>query len=157
MTLELATCSYRDFDPAMGVPVQISIGRPKFPLRYDLTEQVRSLMPWGLLGADDFVCRYRERLEQIEPGVLTGTFASISERHGGARLVALCFEDVHAGQFCHRRVFAAWWHERTGQPVPEVEPPEATYPAKGQNSKGGSARPTQLRLLGEDATRKEPR
>jgi hypothetical protein len=43
--------------------------------------------------------------------------------HGERPLALLCFEDVHAGQLCHRRMFAAWWHEQTGELLPEYESP----------------------------------
>ncbi len=124
MTLDLATARYSTFIDAMGVPVQTSIGRPKFPLRYDLTEQAKRLMPWGLLSADlseaDFTAHYRARLDKVGVDALRRLFYVISGRHGGARLILLCFEDVNAGKFCHRRVFAAWWEERTGHHVPEL-------------------------------------
>jgi hypothetical protein len=136
MTLELATARYADFILPMGVPVQTSIGRPKFPIRYDLTEEAKRLMPWGLVGKGmsdvDFTDHYRARLEKAGPDALRRLFYGISGRHGGARVVLLCFESVHAdlaitrtqrggiGQFCHRRVFAAWWEERTGHHVPEL-------------------------------------
>jgi hypothetical protein len=117
----LATGRYATFRPSMGVPVQISLGRPKFPLDYELHEEIRELMPRGLLGKElseeEFTRRYRDRLDL---GALRAQFDAISKRHDGKRLVLLCFEDVKAGQFCHRRVFADWFHERTGQRVPEV-------------------------------------
>jgi hypothetical protein len=98
MTLELVTARYATFTPAMGIPVQTSIGRPKWPLGYDLTEQAKRLMPWGLLSADfseaEFTAHYRARLDKVGPDALRRLFHAISARHGGARLVLLCFEDV---------------------------------------------------------------
>jgi hypothetical protein len=141
---ELATSRYADFTPAMGVPVQTSIGRPKFPIRYDLTEEVRDLMPRGLFGKDlsetEFTARYRGRLDKIGVDRLRRQFDAISRRHGGERLICLCYEDVHAGQFCHRRIFADWWQERTGQVVPEVEDPQLRLD------------PQQLRLDNQEGT-----
>jgi hypothetical protein len=112
----------------MGVPVKTSIGRPKFPIPYELTEEVRRLMPWGLFGtnlsADEFTAGYVERLEKVGVVALLRQFDAIARRHGGARLVLLCFEDVLAGKnrarFCHRRVFADFWQAETGQDVPEL-------------------------------------
>jgi hypothetical protein len=35
----------------------------------------------------------------------------------------LCFEDLtKPGLWCHRRPFANWWLENTGEVVPELEP-----------------------------------
>ena len=106
----------------MGVPVQTSLGRPKFPIDYELREQVRELMPAGLLklSGDQFIRRYRERLDKLDLDALRRQFATISKRHDNARVVLLCFEDVRAGQLCHRRVFADWFLERTGERIPEL-------------------------------------
>ena len=39
------------------------------------------------------------------------------------RLVLLCYEDLtKPGLRCHRRLFANWWCENTGDVVPELEP-----------------------------------
>jgi hypothetical protein len=120
----LATYRYATFRPSMGVPVQTSIGRPKFPLDYELREQVRELMPRGLFGTDlsgdEFTRRYRERLDKLDLDALRAQFDAISKRNGHKRVVLLCFEDVHAGKHCHRRDFADWYYERTGQRIPEL-------------------------------------
>lgn len=120
----LATSSYKLFRPSMGVPVQTSIGRPKFPIDYELHERIRDLMPWGLLGKelsnDEFTHRYREQLDRLDLDALRTQFDAISKRHDGKRVVLLCFEDVRAGKLCHRRVFADWFRERTGQRIREV-------------------------------------
>lgn len=130
MTVELATGRYSTFDPSMGVPVAITLGRPKFPLRYKLEHEARRLAPWGLFDVkdpDEFTSRYRERLDKLDLDALLMKFEAISAQHGGLRAVLLCFEDVHAGQFCHRRVFAEWFERRTGQRAPELEIPAITH------------------------------
>lgn len=119
----LATARYATFKSSWGVPVQASVGGPKFPIDYELREEVRELMPRGLLSVSDpaeFTRRYRERLDRLDLDVLHAQFHAISGRHGGKRIVLLCFEDVRAGELCHRRVFADFWIERTGQDVPEL-------------------------------------
>jgi hypothetical protein len=41
--------------------------------------------------------------------------------HGSEGVVLLCFEDLtKPGEWCHRRSFAAWWDEKTGQKVDEL-------------------------------------
>ena len=108
----------------MGVPVQTSLGRPKFPLDYELHEQVRELMPRGLFGKglseDEFTRGYRERLDRLDLDALRAQFDWISKRNGHKRVVLLCFEDVRAGEHCHRRDFADFWFERRGERIPEV-------------------------------------
>ncbi len=120
----LATGRYATFRPSLGVPVQASLGRPKFPIRYELHEEIRELMPRGLFGKElseaEFTGRYRQRLDQLDLDALRAQFDAISKRNGHKRVVLLCFEDVHAGEFCHRRVFADWFQESTGQSVRDV-------------------------------------
>ncbi len=102
------------------VPVGISIGEPKFALGYECVKLTR-LAPWGLRELDDdhlFAALYRDRLDSIGVGMLRSRFHSISAAHDGRGLVLLCFEKP--GVFCHRRVFADWWTEQTGQHVPEL-------------------------------------
>jgi Protein of unknown function, DUF488 len=122
MTVEIATCSYSIFQPFMGVPVCTSLGRPKFPISYELTESVGALKPWGLIDksipAAEFSARYRARLDKVGTATLSRIFHAISRKHGRARLVLLCFE--RPDQPCHRRTFADWWTEQTGQEVPEL-------------------------------------
>lgn len=117
----LATASYATFRPSMGVAVQTSVGRPK-RIDYEAREQVRELMPYGLLKlrGDEFRRAYRARLDKLDLDALRAKFDAISKRNGHKRLVLLCFEDVHAGQHCHRRDFADFWLERTGQRIPEL-------------------------------------
>ena len=78
--------------------------------------------------------------------MLRAKFEVISDRHGGRRLVILCFEDVLAGHFCHRRVWAGWWHERTGQSVPELEPGGGRDPAISDKPQFGRVGAAQLDL-----------
>jgi hypothetical protein len=122
VSVDLATASYRSFHPIMGVPVQTSIGRPRFPLRYELADEVRALMPWGLFGKGlappEFVAHYRARLNKTGVDKLRRVFYAISAKHEGARLVLLCFE--RPDEFCHRHVFGRWWEDNAGQPVVEL-------------------------------------
>jgi hypothetical protein len=127
VTVELATGRFSTFRAEAGVPVAITLSRPKFPLPYRLEHEARRLAPWGLFDVKDpaeFTRRYRERLDRLDLDALVAKFEAISAAEGGRRLVLLCFEDVHAGQACHRRDFADWFEERTGQAVPELVKPE---------------------------------
>jgi hypothetical protein len=58
---------------------------------------------------------------------LTRRFASVAAETGSDYLVLLCFEDLRkTGVFRHRRVFADWWEERTGQLVREIPDPQTS-------------------------------
>jgi hypothetical protein len=124
VTVELATASYRSFIPQMGIAVATSLGRPKWPLSYELVEEVHALKPWGLMEVPDseFNERFRARLEKTGVAKLQRVFHAISGKHKGQRLVLLCHEQVLGpkAKCCHRRDWAEWWRERTGQVVPEL-------------------------------------
>ena len=123
MTIQLLTGRYPTHKAKHGVAVATSIGKPRWPLPYDLDHEVRDLMPWGLFGEDlpwpEFEAAYRARLDRIGVDRLQRQFNAITDEHPGRAVVLLCWEKP--GEACHRRVFAAWWQDRTGQDVPEVE------------------------------------
>ncbi len=123
MTPRLLTSRYASHRAEHGIAVATSVGRPKWPLDYELDHELRDLAPYGLLHRnlpwDQFEAGYRARLDRVGPDRLRAQFDAI--QHGGRPLVLLCFEDVHAGQPCHRRIAAAWLEEHGFGPVPEVE------------------------------------
>ena len=109
-------------DRADLVKVGITQGDPRFRLGYDLAANLRALAPprsiWGL-DQETFRTRYTASLDEI--GV-DGVRSMLERAGGGADVVLLCFEDLNEpGKFCHRRVFAEWWEEKTGEAVPELE------------------------------------
>jgi len=107
----------------MGVSVGITLGRPKFPLAYEIAAEIDELKPRGLFhirNAAEFDRQFRARLDQIGVDALTRRFEAIAQH--GERLVLLCFERA-GDESCHRRSFARWWQDRTGQTVREAEPP----------------------------------
>ena len=122
--VELATSSYRQFKLGMGVPVRITLGKPRFRLSYSY-EEIRLLAPtpriFGL-GGGDFDHEYRKHLEKIGVERLETIFEEVAGRHDSGRLILLCFENVLAGETCHRRTFARWWEEQTGEAIPELNP-----------------------------------
>jgi hypothetical protein len=117
----LATCSYRAYVPAMGVPVITSLGVPRgFPP----AERLGSLMPYWIFGNDAYDAdpeaarkAYRHRLHQRSAHILD-RLAELSEKYPDQLLVLLCWEaDVTA---CHRGWAAQWLHDRHGIDVPEI-------------------------------------
>ena len=99
-----------------------SVGMPRFPLGYELAGSVGMLAPYGLLKIDDldvFTPLYRERLDRYGTRKIERVLRSLAAGADAAGVVLLCFEDI-AESWCHRRVFAAWWQEQTGQNVPEL-------------------------------------
>lgn len=131
----LATCSYREYRPEMGVPVRISLGRPRWwTTPIPDSASIPELTPRGsYLNAPepDFLEAYDAQLSRYGTGHLQARFAAIAGVHGEP-LVLLCFENLATGDLCHRRQFAAWWYAETGQEVPEMgaQPPSWAPPGR---------------------------
>jgi hypothetical protein len=129
--VKLATSRYgaADLIAESGLaPVGVTVSLPRWRLPYELAGVASPLAPNGLLELDDeivFEARYRERLDRFgvaRARTLFDAFASVADAPG---CVLLCFE--RPGEFCHRRVFAAWWEELTGEAVPELEPAQLAF------------------------------
>jgi hypothetical protein len=118
----IVTGRYRLWRPEHGVAVQITVGTPKFGRWPDLVDG-RIMAPFGLLSedmpTDEARRRYRQRLDDRADRVVAA-LASIATRHPNQTLCLLCFEDVHAGEECHRRWLADWLDDRYGIVVPEA-------------------------------------
>jgi hypothetical protein len=106
------------------VPVGISRGTPRFklPYRYRL---LRMLAPthetFGIEDEEEFRRAYVGHLEELGVAYIGNWLERISYEHGGMPLVLLCYENTHAGEVCHRRMFAEWWTKRTGETVAELD------------------------------------
>ncbi|MET9965295.1 hypothetical protein ABZZ80_05060 [Streptomyces sp. NPDC006356] len=128
---ELFTCRYQGFEPTMGVPVRITLSPPRWKLPYPLEHQVPELAPSrAYFGSarPEFEAAYRAQLDGHGVEVLAARFQRIAVTGSDLRLVLLCFEDLaKAGEWCHRRMFAAWWQEKTGAQVRELGPVGPAY------------------------------
>jgi hypothetical protein len=108
--------------------VRISLGYPRFPLRYQLAGTIGQLAPDRSYFKDpEAVFRGLYKADLLRRGgteYFAKLFIEIAERAGVDALALLCFEDLRRPNvFCHRRIFAEWWEARTGQEVEEL--PEA--------------------------------
>lgn len=116
------------------VIVRTSIGKPRWVSKtvMDHLPAVKELMPWGLLSRDipfdEFVVRYRRRLDEVGVDLLNDIFEDLERRNPGRGLVLVCFEGNPLE--CHRSVFARWWLEQTGELIPEF-PGGATHHLTG--------------------------
>lgn len=121
---ELFTTSYKKFNPSTGIPVQISNGRPKFSLGYDLTYKTPPLYPdWKLvkqknLPVDQFREAYWAGLDKLGVDFLHKMFQMIAADAGDERLVLMCFEANKKD--CHRGDLAIWWCRKTGELIKEL-------------------------------------
>lgn len=123
-------------NPALSDPkltkIRISRGFPKFRINYQVDDFAFILAPsrelFAIEDGDEFRRRYFEYLDQkgIEK-------VKAALRHCGygtvETMVLLCFEDVRKeDEFCHRRDFADWWEQQTGEKIQEYPDPS---PIKG--------------------------
>jgi hypothetical protein len=127
--LRLATSRYHATDLVLAsglLPLGITVGSAR-GLQYELAGNVGMLAPYGLreLDGDAFELAYQERLDYFGARAIGDVLASFVAAYQAPGVVLLCFENVLAGQACHRRTFAEWWEDKTGQPVPELEPQAA--------------------------------
>jgi|GEM_PF-1062861 len=125
--MELATSRYAGFNPAWGVPVRITVGAPR-GFRHSYA-QVLALAPYELFkppykGIDDVKVEqlvYNRRLDAHAGEILT-QLRAIAAQYPGQRAVLLCYENVNAGEACHRRWAAEWFTARYGWHIPEIDP-----------------------------------
>lgn len=118
---QLFTCSYSEYHPDMGVAVRITLGRPRGRVIPDA--DIRELAPRGWYwnaSDEEFLKAYRDQLDRYGVEHLSKIFTQLTEFGSGAPLVLLCFERLNKTPGCHRRMFAQWWQERTGEEVPEL-------------------------------------
>jgi uncharacterized protein (DUF488 family) len=124
--IELFTARYQSFRVGMGVPVRITLGRPRMSLKYDLQYEVKELAPsgsWFRASDEVFNEKFLEKLEKVGPMTLQKRFAQIAAEARVNRLVLLCFEDLAKpgnANYCHRELFADWWLNRVGEAVREI-------------------------------------
>lgn len=123
--MQLFTNRYQRFRPDQGVPVRTTVGAPRFPLPYGLAGFAKLLAPsYAMLKMAEGPYRhiYLERLTAAGVDLIYEQLAEIAGQ-AGSRLVLLCFCDLSVpppDNWCHRRMFAAWWEEQTGHDVPEL-------------------------------------
>ncbi|MEH0579075.1 MULTISPECIES: hypothetical protein [Streptomyces] len=127
--MELATCTYQEFAPGVGAPIRTTVGHPRFPLGYELAGHARLITPTRELLAqnlpkDAYEFSYRRILNGHGIDRIHAELAGLSARHGGARLVLLCFDRYDRlkppNDWCHREFFAKWYLEQTGEEIPEL-------------------------------------
>jgi uncharacterized protein (DUF488 family) len=115
------------------LPIGTTVGAAKW-LPYELAANLSALSPFGDVVVDGetialrkvtdqaaFEAAYRARLDHFGAERIYAALASVAKLHEAKGVVLLCFEDVLAKtEFCHRRMFAGWWLEQTGDQVLEL-------------------------------------
>jgi Protein of unknown function, DUF488 len=105
-----------------AAPLRITLGPPRFRLDYGLAGSIPSLAPRKrhfYLKGEAFREQYLADLDRrIGPDGVLHLLAQAVEEHGA--IVLLCFENVLAGQACHRRMLADWLQTERGLVIPEL-------------------------------------
>jgi hypothetical protein len=120
--VDIATCSYQAYRIEMGTAVRISLGGPRRPEPSGREHWIylRELAPrpWYFKAEPDvFTRRYTEQLDRLA-GYIEAKLSDLAGQYG--QVCLLCFEQrIRGPQDCHRRLWAQWWTERTGQEIPE--------------------------------------
>jgi hypothetical protein len=124
--LTLFTNRFQNFQPGQGTPVRITRGAPRWKLADPLDHPVRELAPWGPYfgkALPEFTSGFRADLDKVGAPRIAELLQAITEQARDHRLVLLCFEDLSKpGEWCHRRIFADWWKDTTGDDVRELGP-----------------------------------
>lgn len=149
MSCELATSRYSAGPLIMGsglVPVRITLGHPRWKLPYTIDATIKMLAPTReTFQAPDWVARYRHQLDVVGVDSIRRQLDAVSTINFGRGLCLLCFEDLadtkkypglEPDHICHRRTFAAWWLEQTGETIRELAggPIGVLGPTGGQTS-----------------------
>lgn len=142
--VELATCSWRKFRPEMGVAVRITLGKPPRWFRYEHEELRLLAPPPKVFRMAEWRKPFRAYLYRVTAERIGRALDELSEKHGGARLVLLCFEADPAD--CHRGEFSRWWQRQTGTEIPELS-------AGGSSSRDEC--PEMMRLFDPDEREEE--
>lgn len=127
LTLDLVTSRYQAGTKILDagyVPVGTTRGNPRFKLPFSLAGRfLKVLAPdrdvFNLAG-EDFIAAYRAQLDRTGVDAIGEALEAMAAKEGTGRLALLCFEDVHAGQLCHRRVLADWLAEHGWDAIPEL-------------------------------------
>jgi hypothetical protein len=125
---KIATCSYSEFQPTMGVPVRFTVGHPRWKLGYQLAGHAKLITPTRAmlsLPLDAYTLSYRRVLDAAGVDAIRNELATIAGPAG--RVVLLCYERLNERdkatnepKWCHRSIFSRWIEERTGEQVPEL-------------------------------------
>jgi len=104
--------------------VRISVGAPRWKLDYKIAGAIPDLMPKGLRhikDVDTFRPLYDARLDSFGVEKIRKELKDFESLE--KPIVLLCFEDLRLGDpvWCHRKLFADWWKEKTGEIIAELE------------------------------------
>ena len=103
--------------------IRITRGAPRFPIAYQLREVLWDIAPpreaLGIEDEDEFRRVYFAHLDRVGVERIIQALDAAERQAGKRKVLLLCFCGVdHA--FCHRHLFAEWFHQETGVPIHEL-------------------------------------
>ncbi|MDB6017693.1 MAG: hypothetical protein JWR19_2182 [Pedosphaera sp.] len=115
----------KKLDPAKHLVVQTSIGNPRWGAKAEWETELITPTPEVLELADSgemaYTKAYVAQLEKIGVPAIRAELEQLTKAAAGREVVLCCFEALKKhGQFCHRRIFAWWWHTKTGETIGEL-------------------------------------
>ncbi len=126
--IEIATCSYGEFKPEMGMPVRTSIGVARWFTQPSVAwENTYPKYHWLQLPYDDYHARYVAKLDEVGADTLRADLEFMADTYEKLthtkpeRAVLLCFEKLSkAGAWCHRSILATYLEEHLGCTIVEL-------------------------------------
>lgn len=127
--MRLATCSYTEFRPEMGVPVRSTVSSPRWKLPYTIAGHAKLITPTRpmlKMEPDAYTLSYLRILNGNGIDLIRTELAALAVEGGSDRVVLLCYERLNerekdgTAKFCHRSLFAQWYQAQTGEEVPEL-------------------------------------
>lgn len=126
--IEIATCSYGEFKPEMGMPVRTSVGFPKWFSHPSVAwENTYPRYSWLHLPYDEYHAKYISKMNSIGADTLRQDLVFMAETYeklthaAPERAVLLCFEKLSkAGAWCHRTILATYLEEHLGCTIVEL-------------------------------------
>ena len=117
-------------DKALKLGISRGGPRQRMPYKYLMLREEpfapsRRLLTWwhrpSVRTTRDEEVYEREYLLQLESAGVEEIGSQLERKVAGTSdtVILLCHEEP--GEFCHRRLFARWWREQTGQEIPELD------------------------------------
>ena len=125
--------SNKELETGKYTVVGVVRSMPKFPVKYKISGDIIQIAPPGYLWNENNRERFKEpyfrHLEKSGCSLINAIIQGYLDE--GKDVVLCCYEDVRKpGEWCHRLVFAEWWHEKTGQMIEELPDPSQVPGAK---------------------------
>jgi len=124
LTMKTSYYQSKKLNPAKHLVVQTSVGSPRWGTQPEWETELIA-PPEEILGLEEmpYTKAYVRHLESVGIAAIRAEMEQLEAEASktGREVVLCCFEALKKpGQFCHRRIFAWWYHKQTGISTPEL-------------------------------------